>query len=47
MEELLCLLSTIVCWRLLNDRRDGKTWSLIAFYWAVLCVKNAMEVLHD
>lgn len=47
MEELLCLISTIVLWRLLNDRRDKWTWNWIAFYWAVLCVKNSMEVLHD
>lgn len=47
MEGVLFLISATVCWRLLNGRRDKWTWNWIAFYWAVLCVKNAMGVLHD
>lgn len=47
VEVLLFLISTVVCFRLLNDQRNKRTWNWIAFYWAVLCLKNMMEVLHD
>lgn len=47
VEVLLFLIATVVCFRLMNDQRNERTWNWIAFYWTVLCVKNMMEVLHD
>lgn len=46
-EILLLLISGLVFLRLFVQADCKWTWLWISTYWAVLCVKNAMEVLHD
>lgn len=47
IELMLLIISGVVFIRLYNGQRNERTWNWISLYWAVLCMKNAMEVLHD
>lgn len=47
LEAALLVIAGCVCARMCRQSDSKWTWLWISTYWAVLCVKNAMEVLHD
>lgn len=47
VEVALLVISSMVFLRMAIAPDNKYNWLWVALYWAVLCVKNAMEVLHD